>query len=174
MSARTFIRGDRQIVVPHVPVSHRLGCTANAQSPAPTCQSVRLAFILETLSSAGNLRRHVVKNLLAAALTTMALVSSTAIALAQQYGETVPIRRNYLGQLACPRDYVIQDNYCISIYSPGFRGDYGGALPQRRGYGYGAVTQPWVNQNGALQCPSDYVLDGANNCVSIYARRRYY
>jgi hypothetical protein len=115
-----------------------------------------------------------VKNLLAAALTTVALVSSTAIASAQQYGETVPIRRNYLGQLACPRDYVIQDNYCISIYSPGFRGDYGGALPQRRGYGYGAVTQPWINQNGALQCPSDYVLDGANNCVSIYARRRYY
>lgn len=106
------------------------------------------------------------------ALAAVILVSTTGIAASQRYGETVPIRRNYLGQLACPSNYVIQDNYCISIYSPGFRGDYGGARPPTRRYG--PVTQPWINSRGALQCPSDYVLDGANNCVSIYAGRRYY
>jgi hypothetical protein len=112
------------------------------------------------------------KSLLAAALTVGTLVSSANVALAQ-YGDTVPIRRNYLGQPACPSNYVIQDNYCISIYSGGFRGNYGGALPRRRGYG--SVVEPWINQNGQLQCPSNYVLDGAENCVSIYAgRRRYY
>ena len=116
------------------------------------------------------------KNLATAALTMVALVSTVGIAAAQQYGERVPIGRNYRGELACPSDYVIQGRSCISIYSPHFRGDYGGALrgpPQ--GAAVGQVTQPWVNQNGALQCPSNYVLDGANNCVSIYyGRRRYY
>lgn len=102
------------------------------------------------------------------ALAAAVLVSSTGVALGQQYGETVPIRRNHLGQLACPRDYVIQDNYCISIYSPGLRSP----IPQPRGYG--PVVRPWLNPYGALQCPSDYVLDGARNCVSIYAQRRYY
>jgi len=64
-----------------------------------------------------------VKNVLTIALTTLAIVSSAGIAAAQQYGERVPITRNYRGELACP---------------------------------------------------SNYVLDEANNCVSIYARRRYY
>jgi hypothetical protein len=103
---------------------------------------------------------------------TFAIFAFSVDAALAQYGDTVPIRRNYLGQLACPSDYVIQDNYCISIYSRNFRGDYGGALPQRSRLG--PVVQPWINQRGELQCPSDYVLDGANNCVSIYARRRYY
>ena len=102
-------------------------------------------------------------------LTMTLAFSDVAVA---QYGDIVPIRPNYRGQPSCPSNYVIQDNYCISIYSPGFRGDYGGSLPQRRGYG--PVVQPWVNRRGQLQCPSDYVLDGAGNCVSIYARRRYY
>jgi hypothetical protein len=102
-----------------------------------------------------------------------ALISSIGVAAAQQYGERVPITRNYRGELACPSDYVIQGRSCISIYSPHFRGNYGGALPGP-GPVAGPVTQPWVNQNGQLQCPSNYVLDSANNCVSIYARRRYY
>lgn len=102
-------------------------------------------------------------------ITSILLLSDAAMA---QYGEIVPIRPNYRGQPACPSNYVIQDNYCISIYSPRFRGYYGGSLPARRGYG--PVVQPWVNPYGALQCPSDYVLDAAGNCVSIYARRRYY
>jgi hypothetical protein len=101
-----------------------------------------------------------------------ALVFPAKVTLAQ-YGDVVPIRRNYLGQLACPSNYVIQDNVCISIYSPGFRGDYGGAL-RGRGRRLGPIVEPWINPRGQLQCPSDYVLDGANNCVSIYARRRYY
>jgi hypothetical protein len=105
----------------------------------------------------------------------VALVSTVGIAEAQQYGERVPIVRNYRGELACPSDYVIQGRSCISIYSPHFRGNYGGALPgPPQGAATGPVTQRWVNQNGALQCPSNYVLDGANNCVSIYARQRYY
>src|SRR5262245_5217134 len=37
----------------------------------------------------------------------------------------------------------------------------------------GPVARPWVNRYGQLQCPSNYVLDQANNCISIYARRRY-
>jgi hypothetical protein len=115
-----------------------------------------------------------VKSLVAAALTMAALVSSD-VALAQygRYGETVPIRRNYMGQLACPSDYDIQDNYCISIYSPRYYGRYSRGAPQPPGYGYGPVVQPWVNPYGQLQCPSDYVLDPARNCVSIYARRPY-
>jgi hypothetical protein len=110
------------------------------------------------------------KILFAAALATMALVSSADVALAQ-YDEAVPIRRNYYGQPQCPRDYVVQDNVCLSIYSRRFRGDYGGALPQRRGFG--PVVEPLATPRG-LQCPTDYVLDEANNCVSIYVRRRRY
>lgn len=106
---------------------------------------------------------------LATLMMTMTLaLSEVAVA---QYGEIVPIRPNYRGQPACPTDYVIQDNYCISIYSRRFRGDYGGSLPRPRGYG--PVVEPWVNPYGQLQCPTDYVLDRAGNCVSIYARRRY-
>jgi hypothetical protein len=58
-----------------------------------------------------------VKNVLTIALTTVAIVSSSGIAAAQQYGERVPITRNYRGELACPSDYVIQGRSCISIYS---------------------------------------------------------
>lgn len=105
-----------------------------------------------------------------AVLIMTATLAFSDVAIAQ-YGEIVPIRPNYRGQPACPSNYVIQDNYCISIYSPRFRGDYGGSLPRPRGYG--PVAEPWVNPYGALQCPSDYVLNRAGNCVSIYARRRY-
>lgn len=113
------------------------------------------------------------KTLVAFALAIVPLVSSAGIASAQ-YGERVPITRNYRGELACPSNYVIQGRSCISIYSPHFRGDYGGSLPGPESMAGPPVTRPWINEYGALQCPSNYVLDYANNCVSIYARRRYY
>jgi hypothetical protein len=93
----------------------------------------------------------------------------TASASAQ---DAVRPRWNYEGSAVCPRDYVFQDGLCISIYSGRYRGNYGGAYP---GPGrIGAVTRPWLNRNGELQCPTDYVLDAARNCVSIYAGRGYY
>ncbi len=49
-----------------------------------------------------------VKRLLVTTLAAVAVVSSIGVAAAQQYGERVPITRNYRGELACPSDYVIQ------------------------------------------------------------------
>lgn len=103
--------------------------------------------------------------MIAIAATFAALPINTASA---QYGDVVPIQRNYLGQLACPSNYVIRGNVCVSIYAGG--GGYGGGYERRRP----AVVRPVVNPYGQLQCPSDYVLDYNNNCVSIYARRRNY
>ena len=116
---------------------------------------------------------------------------------AQQYGEMIATALNYRGELTCPSNYDTQNGWCVSIYSPrsryagpGYGGPrydepepgYGGPEPGygSPGPGYGGpraagpVTRPWVNQYGQLQCPSNYVLDPANNCVSIDARRRYY
>ena len=117
---------------------------------------------------ASRLGRYTVKKLFAAALATIALVSSIDVAAAQ-YGERVPISRNYRGEIACPTDYDIQDGWCVSIYSPNFRPRYQAAPPPvPRGYGYGSITRPWINRRGELQCPTDFVLDAARNCVSIY------
>jgi hypothetical protein len=114
-----------------------------------------------------------VKMLIAAALAAVALASSANVTLAQYEPDSVPIVRNYLGQLACPSNYVIRGNLCVSIYAGRRRGyddgDYRGSYDG--GYRRGpAVTRPWINNRGQLQCPSNYVLDDANNCVSIYAR----
>lgn len=105
--------------------------------------------------------------MLAIAATAAALSIDTASA---QYGDVVPIQRNYLGQLACPSNYVIRGNVCVSIYAGGGRYNEGGGYGRRRG----AVVRPVVNPYGQLQCPGNYVLDYNNNCVSIYARREGY
>jgi hypothetical protein len=114
-----------------------------------------------------------VKSLIIAAAATAALAASAGTALAQ-YGDAVPITRNYRGELACPSNYVIRGNACVSIYAG--RGGYDDDRGHRRArrhrdfddsYGRGRAVQPRVNYRGELQCPSNYVIHGGA-CVSIY------
>jgi hypothetical protein len=99
------------------------------------------------------------------AVAAAAIVGSAGIASAQ-YGDAVPISRNWRGELACPSNYVIRGNACVSIYA-GRR-----AYRERRGFreGYargGHGIPPRMNRRGEMQCPSNYVIRGGG-CVSLY------
>lgn len=125
-----------------------------------------------------------VKALIFAALASVTLASTADVASAQ-YGDVVPMGRNWRGEPVCPSNYVVRGNACVSIYALG-RGGYGDRYPgYRRDYyrddgrrqyydeydhprprGRAAV-QPWINPHGELQCPSNYVIRGGV-CVSLY------
>lgn len=82
-----------------------------------------------------------------------------------QYGDAVPIGRTRWGEPACPSNYVIRGNACVSIYA-GRR-----AYRERRYPGRyddsGYAVAPRMNYRGEPQCPSNYVIRGGA-CVSLY------
>ncbi len=100
-----------------------------------------------------------------AAATVAAFIASAGTASAQ-YGDAVPITRNWRGEPACPSNYVIRGNACVSIYAG--RRAYRERRDFRDGYasdGYGIA--PRMNRRGEMQCPSNYVIRGGV-CVSLY------
>ena len=107
-----------------------------------------------------------------AAIGLATLVSSANVSVAQ-YGDAVPIGRNYRGEPACPSNYVIRGNACVSIYAGRGRGYDDRPRRHRRddyysGRGSGPdVVQPRVNYRGELACPSNYIIR-RGMCVSIY------
>lgn len=121
------------------------------------------------------------RTLITTALASAVLAVSAGAALAQ-YGDAVPIGRNWRGELACPSNYVIRGNACVSIHALRRGGHETGEYPGERrwrreryhdgyggppsAYGRGAV-QPRVNYRGEMQCPSNYVIRGGL-CVSLY------
>jgi len=128
-----------------------------------------------------------VKTLAIATVASAVLAASVGSASAQ-YGDTVPITRNWRGELACPSNYVIRGGVCVSIYAGGGgypdRGYGGGGYGRERNRDYGyrnydyddgprryrdgrGVVEPRLNYRGELQCPSNFVIRNGV-CVSIY------
>ena len=99
------------------------------------------------------------------AAATVAALAGSAGPSSAQYGDAVPISRNWRGELACPSNYVIRGNACVSIYAG--RRAYRERRDFRDGYargGYG--IPPRMNRRGEMQCPSNYVIRGGV-CVSL-------
>ncbi|MGM4906761.1 hypothetical protein AB8B21_03155 [Tardiphaga sp. 866_E4_N2_1] len=111
-----------------------------------------------------------------AALVAGILGVSCIAASAQSGPDILPISRNYRGEAACPSNYVIRGNACVSIYAGrGGFGDEEYGRRDRRYYGDqgrrgGDILQPRVNRRGELQCPSNYVIEDGE-CVNLYGGR---
>jgi hypothetical protein len=131
-----------------------------------------------------------VRAFIIAAAATVTLAGSSSVASAQS-DATIPIQRNYRGELSCPANYEIRGNACVSVYAgrglPGsfdrgygnyrYRDDHYDApqpsRPPRRRHrddlddGGRAAVQPRLDYRGELQCPRNFVVH-ANLCVSLW------